>query len=343
MTMTSLHLAVLGLLAACVPMPAGSWGYGAGGPAGGGPRGQHDAVRPPERLVVTGAARGLQRLTSDPGHDTLPRLSADGTRLLAAYFRDEVIDGYRTGKQIDRHVISLRPDGRGRQTLARRGASARSPAWLPKTFVFVTDAMGGWQLVRAVRPTAGAAISVVVRAADAPEIGGISAAKDGALIAFHTRRRDGWMIGTVRADGTQLMLLGHGRNPSVGPDGTRVAFERAANGRWQIFTMDLDGEDLTQVTDLPGYSGNVTWSPDGQWLVFASSAGAERFRARSANATFNLFAIRPDGTGLTQLTNGPRKSTEPWWGSDGWIYFASDEAGHFDLWRLRPALDERMR
>jgi TolB protein len=279
-------------------------------------------------------------VTSDSTtHEGRPRLSRDGSKLLASTWRDEVVDGQYTGQIAEQAIVAMRPDGKGKVAWSKRGVSATSATWLPKSFAYVSNAMGSLQLVRAAKPAPGAAVSVIVRADDAPSIGMVSASADGKLLAFHALIRDVWTIGTVHPDGSELMMIGDGMNPSVSPDGSRIAFERELNGQWQIFTMDVDGGDLTQVTDAAATSGSAEWSPDGKWLVFSSNAGADRFPEGSRDQTFNLFAIRPDGSGLVQLTDGPRKSSDPSWGTDGWVYFASNEGGTFDLWRIKPALD----
>lgn len=331
-------------VSACVPMnmPWAGPGYNRGGASSSGaavaaPR---ETERVPERLSATGSAKSLQRVTTDnKTHEGRPQLAPDGSRLLAGTWRDEVVDGQYTGQIVDREIIAMRPDGKGKIQMSKRGVTAHNAAWLAKTFVYVSNAMGDFQLVRAARAAPGAAVSVVVRADDAPGITGVTASKDGKLIAFQALIRDVSTIGTVRPDGSDLMMIGDGSFPKLSPEGTRIAFEREVNGHWQVFTMTVDGDDLTQVTDDASAHGSVDWSPDGKWLVFSSNAGAGRFPNGSAETTFNLFAIRPDGSDLVQLTDGPRKSTEPTWGSDGWIYFASDEAGTYDIWRIKPALD----
>jgi TolB protein len=293
--------------------------------------------RAPQHLSLTGAARGLVRLTSDPAHEGRPMLSPDGTKLLATSWRDEVVDNAYTGNIVEQEIIGLRTDGHGRTTYSKRNAGATSAAWLGKSYVYVSNAMGAWNLVRAVKPVPGSAASVVVRGDEAPELGGVAGSRDGKLIAFHTKVRDVWTIGVVHADGSDLVMLTEGMYPRFSPDGARIAFERQVNDHWQVFTVDSDaGSDLTQVTDDAADSGMVDWSPDGKWLVYASTAGAQRFP--QVQGTYNLFAIHPDGSALTQITDGPAKTTEPSWGQDGRIYFTSNEAGNFDLWKLEPVL-----
>jgi TolB protein len=337
-------ISIAALASACIPMntPWSGPGYNTnnqGGGAAGAPA-LRETERAPERLSATGSSRALQRVTSDSTtHEGRPRLAPDGTKLLASTWRDEVVDGQYTGQIAEQEIVAMRPDGKGKVMWSKRGVTASSATWLPKTFIYVSNAMGSAQLVRAAKAAPSAAVSVVVRADDAPSIGSLSASADGKLIAFHAYIRNVWTIGTVRPDGSDLMMIGDGTNPALSPDGRRIAFEREVNGYAQIFTMDVEGGDLTQVTDDASVHGSVGWSPDGTWLVYSSNAGANRFPDGSAEQTFNVFAIRPDGSGLVQLTDGPRKSTEPMWGSDHWIYFASNEGGTFDLWRIKPALD----
>lgn len=50
----------------------------------------------------------------------------------------------------------------------------------------------------------------------------------------------------------------------------------------------------------------------------------------------NIYLVRPDGSGVTKLTDGDVRCTAPNWGRDGWVYFASDALGNFDIWRLQP-------
>jgi serine/threonine protein kinase/Tol biopolymer transport system component len=70
-------------------------------------------------------------------------------------------------------------------------------------------------------------------------------------------------------------------------------------------------------------SGDV--SPDGQWLAYDTSVPQE-----------DLFIVRMDGTGPTQLTNDPDRDRVPRWSPDGErILFYSNRGGKYEAWTIR--------
>jgi hypothetical protein len=112
-------------------------------------------------------------------------------------------------------------------------------------------------------------------------------------------------------------------SPSWSADGTRLVFAReGAACPGAILTVNVDGSDLREVahgTIVNGYPGlfmesgksddvrpSPVWSPDGS--VIAVAAGGD------------IYAIRPDGSGMTALTTGGG-SMWPTWTADGRIVF----------------------
>jgi hypothetical protein len=93
------------------------------------------------------------------------------------------------------------------------------------------------------------------------------------------------------------------------------------------------GTDLVQLTSGEYDHAWPSWSPDAQYLVFSTDRGWDK----KGPKRYNLFIISRDGTSLTQLTSGDAYNVEPNWGRDNWIYFASDQAGNSDIWRLKGA------
>jgi eukaryotic-like serine/threonine-protein kinase len=57
---------------------------------------------------------------------------------------------------------------------------------------------------------------------------------------------------------------------SLSPDGSRVAFASRATGNSDIWTQNIDGSDLRQLTNDEAADAWPVWSPDGEWIVFAS-------------------------------------------------------------------------
>jgi Tol biopolymer transport system component len=139
---------------------------------------------------------------------------------------------------------------------------------------------------------------------------------DGKSIVFtrccvHQVDGDHQTIDIFRADGTGMRTLAYDPSPNGGDDGVAVS----ADGQWVAFSRQVtnhaysksagsamflvhpDGTGLHQVTSYGLWVDEKDWSPDGSRIVFVThEAGrGQPFRA-------DIDTIRPDGTGLTQLT-----------------------------------------
>lgn len=93
--------------------------------------------------------------------------------------------------------------------------------------------------------------------------------------------------------------------------------------------------DLTRVTVVPVVDSGAAWSPDGQWIAFASSRGREGV----AQSSLWIVPARSGGE-PHRLTSGDFVDLDPTWSEDGsWLVFASNREGTFDLWRVGIALE----
>jgi len=83
---------------------------------------------------------------------------------------------------------------------------------------------------------------------------------------------------------------------------------------------------LIPITQGSRQVGSPTLSPDERWLAFSSSGKQE-----------DLFLIRPDGTGLRQLTDDIHRDRMPRWSPDGkQIAFFSNRGGRYEIWTIQP-------
>lgn len=122
---------------------------------------------------------------------------------------------------------------------------------------------------------------------------------------------------------------GDGELSSLGfsPDGAQVIIA-SQDGCWaptnQLFTADyvngaIDTNTITQITNDGSSLSYPSYSPDGTTIVYSRSDNAQGY-----SAPYNVYSIKPDGTGNTKLTSytGSDNAEPPAWNASGdKIYF----------------------
>jgi TolB protein len=95
--------------------------------------------------------------------------------------------------------------------------------------------------------------------------------------------------------------------PAWSPDGKRLVFlEKGDNGGncicRALYLVNADGSGLRRLTPPSIAPGDkIDWSPDGTTILFRTHPGEDL--AGSSGLGANLYTIRPDGTGLRQITH----------------------------------------
>jgi dipeptidyl aminopeptidase/acylaminoacyl peptidase len=160
------------------------------------------------------------------------------------------------------------------------------------------------------------------------------------------RESDIWIM---NADGSRKRFLLKGSNPQWSPDGTRIAFTAPGEpGGAQIWIRWMDAEGATsQITRLENSPSGISWSPNGQSLVFqslvprreswpitipAAPRGAKwvepprivtsvRYRADGQGflpeGNTHLFVVSAEGGAPRQVTSGDWNHTGGRWTPDG--------------------------
>ena len=126
--------------------------------------------------------------------------------------------------------------------------------------------------------------------------------------------------------------------PQVSPDGRLIVFERVNSplGRPRfaraLFVMNVDGSNVHRVTPWKLAAGdNPDWAPDSSRIVFRSNEEVDDERSQ-------YYTVRPDGTGLTQLTHFPfskgHRLFSAAFSPDGSqiVFGRADGTGRGDIW-----------
>ena len=135
----------------------------------------------------------------------------------------------------------------------------------------------------------------------------------------------------ARPDGTDVRAVttgsGNAGFPSWSPDGTQIVY--------RFWTDNEAGEGLRVVVVATGKSSVLTteydtlpvWSPRGDQIAFTRYASDERFLYDE----FDIYSIRPDGTGLRRLTDSEGNDAHSFWSPDGnFILWSSSRFGFKD-------------
>ena len=196
------------------------------------------------------AADGAQprNLTGDPGDDTEPRWSPDGSRIAFLSTRLGMPELYVMGA-----------DGSG-ATAVSRGVAAQA-AWSPdgSTILFSSNRFGAAELC-----------SVAADGSSPPKrmtIGGGTApawSPDGSQFAF---QREG-MIMVAHRDGSSahVVTTGTDSEPTWSPDGSQIAYTHAELSNIRV--VDLEQGEPIDVTPVSSLDSHPVWSPDGARIAF---------------------------------------------------------------------------
>ncbi len=128
----------------------------------------------------------------------------------------------------------------------------------------------------------------------------------------------------------QYLSIKSAGSPTFAPDGKSIAYLTNATGTSQIWSKTLPNGEPKQITNYEDNVGFVRWLPDASGLIFG--------KARGGDENTQFFWMKPDGSGVRELTNDPRVrhnfgEVSP----DGkTIYYASNKRNrnYFDIYRM---------
>jgi TolB protein len=278
-------------------------------------------------------AEGLTQITfATEGADFDPRISRDGQSLVFA----------STQHRATADIYIKKIGGRAITQLTADPANDVMPALSPdgKRIAFASDRNGTWQLF--VMGSAGG------RAVQLSPEGACDLhptwSPDGKRVAFCrlgqvSGRWEMWVVDA--ANPATAEFIGYGMFPVWCPaSGTgedkadKIAFQRGkerGDRAFGLWTIDYKPGFVSSPTEIvPATAGaaiNPNWSPDGQFITYATVKSNQTSSA-------GVWIVTADGSVNVNLTSGPSSDMSPWWGKDGRVYFVSDRSGHDNIWSV---------
>jgi hypothetical protein len=138
----------------------------------------------------------------------------------------------------------------------------------------------------------------------------------GAIAFFSARGPNGDNeIYSMNPDGSDVRNLTQNpaddRDPTWSADGTLIAFStnRGAGGNYEIFVMRWDGSDQHNLTNSPENDLDPYWDYNSDADIFFVREIGGPILPRHASG--DIFVMRSDGSGQTNLTNSPADDRDP--------------------------------
>jgi Tol biopolymer transport system component len=234
---------------------------------------------------------GQIRLTTDPGADTQPSFSPDGTKIAFASNRSGNWD-----------IYSMNADGSGQIRLTTDPGAETQPSFSPD----------GTKIAFAGKRGASWYTDVYLMNADGSEQvrlttqGGIEEgptfSPDGQRIAFSRIQAGHKNIFVMNPSGGELTDLTNGgsddREPSFSPDGQRIVFSSRRDGHFELYAMSASGGGVTKLTTKP-VSHMPAFAPDGKLIAFVRGD--------------SIYTMNTQGGGVVRLTKDRGSQVWPSW------------------------------
>ena len=128
----------------------------------------------------------------------------------------------------------------------------------------------------------------------------------------------------------QYLNIRSAGSPSFSPDARSLVYLTNATGTTQVWRIDLPDGKPVQLTNYEDNIGFARWLADGAGIVFG--------KARGGDENTQFFWMRPDGTGVRELTSDPKvRHNFAEVSRDGKrIYYASNKRNrtYFDVYAM---------
>lgn len=144
----------------------------------------------------------------------------------------------------------------------------------------------------------------------------------------------------------QLTFGGENAEAYFSANGKKLSFQSTRDKREcdQIYTMNIDGSDVRMVSNGSGRTTCAYFRPNGKRVLYSSThLGSKECPPRpdyskgyvwAVYPSFDIFTVKPDGSGLKQLTATPGYDAETTISKNGKLVFTSMRDGDLDIYTM---------
>ncbi len=250
----------------------------------------------PGIYALTSPDLTVTQLSISSGVDTQPMYSPDGSLIVFTSNRDG-----------NDEIYIMNANGGGQSNLTSNAAQDLYPAWSSdgQWILFTTDrAENKNQEIYRMRTDG----SDLQNLSNNPDFNDYQPTWLGGRIAFTTNREGNQQIFVMEGDGTGQINISNNSFDDFYPrstlSGNRLVFVSTRdNNQQDVFVMNADGADQTNLSNNTSQDTSPSWSPDAEWITFASDRGGD----------FDIFVMRSNGADVFNLTNDPARDLFPDW------------------------------
>lgn len=326
--------------------------------------------------IVNADGTGLRQLTADVGEESLGRWSWDGERIVfnasagegadlftirsdgtdrqritntaADYFASFASDGgafaFTSIQDGNSEVYTVDADGTNRRRLTDAPGRDNAPDWFVPSSgkIAFRSRRDGNDEIYVMNRDGSKPINLTEHPAEDRRPWW---SPDGQQIYFESNRNGTWDIFVMDADGSNVeavaALEAQDKYPALSYDGAMLAMMSSRNESWGLYTMRVDGAEVKQHTRFADFGEGIydhypSFSPDGEFLYFASNRGTRIPATRDGGKGLELYRMPLAGGPAERLTFNEEEDSLPMLSPDGaTVLFNSSRTGIYHLYTMR--------